>query len=481
MNHRKRYPINLRSLPIFIVLLASICVPSAGFAADTKTKPLNFVFLLVDDLGWTDVGCFGSDLYETPNIDQLAKQGMKFTNGYASCTVCSPTRASVMTGKYPPRTGVTNWISNASMRLKKSEITIAEVLKAGGYATAHLGKWHLAPRGAPDVEDYYPEDQGFDINIGGTHWGAPSSYFHPYQGKKAVPLPPGGKDGDFLTDRLTDEAVAILDKWKDRKFFMYFPYYAVHTPIMGRPDLVAHYTKKIKPGLLHKNTKYAAMIHAVDLSVGRIMKKLDQLGIADHTVIIFTGDNGGLDRKGSPTDNAPLRAGKGSAYEGGVREPTIIKWPGVTKPGSVCDEPIISVDYYPTIAQMAGLTGDAEHNKTVDGETIVPLLKNPKAKLKRDSLYWHYPHSHGGGAKPYGAIRQGDFRLVRFYADGRYELYNLAEDIGEKIDLAAKMPGKAKMLNDKLSVWLKDVGAKFPGPKKAKPKGKPKAKRSKVK
>ncbi|MFT5522495.1 MAG: arylsulfatase A [Pirellulaceae bacterium] len=445
---------------LFIVALTILC----WFAKPLQAEKLNFIFLLVDDWGWTDGGCFGSDVYETPNMDQLAATGMRFTNGYAACTVCSPTRASVMSGKYPPRTGVTNWISDASMKLRHEEVTIAEVLKTAGYKTAHVGKWHLAPRGAPDVADYYPEDQGFDINVAGNHWGAPGSYFHPYtRGTRTLgTMPKGGKEGDFLTDRLTDEAIEIIDDWKDDPFFLYFPYYAVHTPIEGRPDLVEHYKAKIKPGSRHKNAKYAAMVHAVDLSVGRITKRLEELGIADRTAIFLTGDNGGLDRKGNPTENTPLRAGKGSAYEGGVRVPTVVKWPGVTPEGSVNNTPVISVDYYPTMLAMAGLKGDAKHNKMVDGVDLSTILKDPKSNLGRDELYWHYPHSHGGGAKPHGAIRDRDWRLVRFYGSGNVELYNLAEDISEKNDLAAQMPDIANRLNDKLSVWLKDTGAKFP-------------------
>ncbi|MEK6237022.1 MAG: sulfatase, partial [Planctomycetales bacterium] len=415
------------SIKTSLAMLLTALLISPLAAAEKKT---NFVFLLVDDFGWTDAGCFGSDLYRTPNIDRLAKEGMKVTNGYAACTVCSPTRAAIMSGKYPPRTGVTNWISGPNMKLKHEEVSIAEALKQGGYVSAHVGKWHLAPRGAPDVEDYYPLHQGFDVNIAGNHWGAPGSYFHPYttSRKKMGPLPPGGKQGDFLTDRLTDETLKILDGYKDRPFLLYLPYYAVHTPIQGKPDLVEDYKQRVKPGMKHRNATYAAMMHSVDESVGRITRKLDELGIADRTVIFFTGDNGGLDRKGNPTDNAPLRAGKGSAYEGGVRVPTIVKWPGETKPGSVCPEPVISVDYYPTILEMAGIQGDAKHNANVDGMSIVPLLKDSGARLKRDAIYWHYPHSHGGGSKPHGAIRKRDWRLVQFYADKRVELYNLADD-----------------------------------------------------
>ena len=469
MNSIDWYRKCVKAMIVVWVVLAAMGSPRVVEAAPDSSR-LNFIFLLVDDWGWKDAGCFGSDLYETPNIDRLAAQGMKFTNGYAACTVCSPTRAAVMSGKYPPKTGVTNWISGPTMKLRHSEVTIAEALKAGGYKTAHIGKWHLSPRGAKDVASYDPQHQGFDINIAGNHWGAPGSYFHPYTTARKTmgPLPTGGKDGDFLTDRLTDEAVKIISDWKGEPFFLYFPYYAVHTPIQGRPDRVAKYKKSLEAAgkTQHRNATYAAMVEGVDDSVGRIMKHLESLGIADRTVIFLTGDNGGLDRKGNPTDNAPLRAGKGSAYEGGVREPTIIKWPGVTPAGSVCDEPIISVDYYPTMLEMAAIPGDAKHNAQVDGVSLVSVLKQPKARLAQRTLYWHYPHSHGGGAKPYGALRDGDMRLLRFYGSGKIELYNLKDDISEANDLAARMPEKAKALNAKLSAWLKASGAKMPRARK---------------
>lgn len=427
---------------------------------------LNFVFLLVDDWGWRDAGFAGSDLYETPNMDKLAAEGMMFTNGYAACTVCSPTRAAVMTGKYPPRTGVTNFINTSTMKMRLDEVTVAEVLRGGGYSTAHVGKWHLAPRNAPDTTDHYPEDQGFDVNIAGNHWGAPGSYFHPYSSKTrhVGALPPGGKEGDYLTERLTNEALKILDGYADKPFFLYFPYYAVHTPIMGREGVTEKYESKVREGMRHTNAQYASMVAGVDESVGRLRAKLESMGVADRTVIVLTGDNGGLDRKGNPTENWPLREGKGSTYEGGVRVPTVVFWPGVTKAGSVCDEPIISVDYYPTILEMAGLKGDAKHNKNVDGESITRLLRNADAELKREAIYWHFPHNHGGGATPYGAIRAGDWKLIRWYVEDRVELYNLAEDLSETTDLAGKKKAKAADLRKKLDAWLKETGAEVAAP-----------------
>ncbi|MDP6526705.1 MAG: sulfatase [Kiritimatiellia bacterium] len=436
-----------RVFPLFLL---------AGSLLSSAAERPNVIFFMVDDLGWTDFGCYGSDFYETPNIDKLAASGMKFTNGYAACTVCSPTRASLMTGKYTPKHGVTNFIHSKTMKLKHEEITIAEALKEAGYRTAHVGKWHLAPRGVKDYKDYYPTHHGFDINIGGGHWGAPGSYFHPYQGKKAVEnIPPGGKKGDFLTDRLTDETLKIINNWKAEPFFVHLAYYAVHTPVMGKPELVKHFADKA-PGKVHKKPAYAALLRSVDDSVGRILAELEKLGIAENTLIIITGDNGGLM---SQTRNAPLRAGKGSVYEGGVREPTIVRWPGVTPAGSVCDTPVITMDFYPTILKVTGAKGDAAHNKAVDGVDITALLRDPKAKLGRDNLFWYFPHKHGGGARPYASLRHKDMRLVKWFSDNRLELYDLKADISESKNLAKTMPEKAKELDAILTAWLKETNA----------------------
>ena len=444
--------------------------------AEGKQQRPNVIFLLVDDWGWTDGACFGSDLYETPNIDRLVSQGMKFTDGYAACTVCSPTRAAVMTGKYPARLHVTDWIAghnrkNAKLKipdwtkyLPHEETTIAEALKPAGYKTIHLGKWHLTKPDLSMEAAGYPTTHGFDVNIGGGRWGAPGNYFHPFSrvGRVLPFLPKNTKEGDYLTDVLTDAALKQITENKDRPFYVYFPYYNVHTPIQGKPEYVKRYREKIesldtKPR--HRNATYAAMVQSVDDSVGRLMAKLVELGIADNTVIFLTGDNGGLSRV---THNHPLRAGKGSNYEGGVRVPTVVKWPGMTKPGSVSAEPIISVDYYPTILEMCNVAGDAQHNKHVDGVSITGVLKDASAQLDRDAIYWHYPHYHPGGSTPYGAIRRRDWKLIEFYEDNHVELYNLKEDIGEKNNLAASHKAKAKELRDQLHAWRKDVGAQMP-------------------
>lgn len=451
-----------------------------------EAPPPNFLILLVDDLGWTDLGCFGSDYYETPHIDQLAADGIRFMHGYAACTVCSPTRAALMTGMYPGRTNVTDWIPGHqrpraklrppdwTMKLEHRHTSLAEALGAAGYRTAHVGKWHLMPRYEPDVMmDFAPERHGFERNIGGNEWGAPGSYFHPYERadrNRVSPLPAGGQEGDYLTDRLTDEALQILDDFRDEPFLLYFPYYTVHTPIQAKPEDQARFEPLSDPEKRHRNPAYAGMLAALDRSVGRLRERLDELGIAERTVIVFTGDNGGLDRKGpdgrmgNPTENDPLRAGKGSAYEGGVRTPTIYYWPGVTPSGAVSDTPVITVDIYPTVLEIAGVDGDPSHNQRVDGASLAALLRNPDSGLRRDTLYWHYPHYHNGGATPYSAIRDGDLRLVHFYEDDRVELYDLSEDVGEERDLAGTMPEKAQELLDQLNAWRAEVGAQPPVP-----------------
>ncbi|HEY8504251.1 MAG TPA: sulfatase [Gemmataceae bacterium] len=438
-------------------------VPPCAGAGD---RPPNVVLILADDLGWTDLGCFGSDLHETPNLDRLAAQGTKFTAAYAACTVCSPTRAAILTGKYPARLHVTDWIHGHrrpfarllppkwTEHLPRDEVTIAEVLKTAGYATGHVGKWHLG-----DKQEGWPGAHGFDVNAGGTERGSPPSYFSPYK----IPSLPDGPEGEYLTDREAAEAERFIEAHKDGPFFLYLPHHAVHTPIQAKKGLTARYRAKVKPGMRHQNPAYAAMVHSLDDAVGRVLDKLEAMKLADRTVVIFTSDNGGQ-RLRNITTNVPLRAGKGSAYEGGVRVPLIIRWPGVTRPGSVCAEPVISCDYYPTILEITGAKGEREHDRHVDGVSIVPLLKDPAARLERDALFWHYPHYHPGGATPYGAVRAGDWRLVEFYEDNRAELYNLKEDVGEENDLAARMPEKAAELRRRLHAWREAVGAQMPVP-----------------
>lgn len=457
-----------------ILTLLSFALTVGLHAAFAAQKP-NVVLILADDLGWTDLAGFGSDLHETPTLDQLARDGMKFTQNYSACTVCSPTRSALMTGKYPARTHITDWIPGQmpdnpkllvpdwTKFLPLEETTIAEVFKAAGYTTATIGKWHLAKVG---TNESYPEAHGFDVNIAGTDKAAPPSYHAPWN----IPtLTPEGKDGDYLTDRLGEEAASFIERTKDKPFFLYLPHFAVHTPIQGRADLVEKYQKKIKAKgedkLTHKNAAYAALTESMDTAIGRVRAKLAELKLTDRTIIIFTSDNGG---RVPTTSNAPLRVGKASAYEGGVRVPLIVSWPGVTKPGGVSDAPVITMDLFPSLVEMAGLPTSAART-ALDGVSLASLLRGG-AKPARDTLFWHYPHHQHyqlGGAMPYGAIRAGDFKLIEFFNDMHVELFNIRADIGETNDLAAAQPKMADELRARLQAWRKEVGAQMPTPNPA--------------
>jgi len=445
---------------------ATLLGAGQGLAAPSRKK-LNVVFFLIDDLGWTDVSCYGSRFYETPNVDRLAKMGVRFTNGYAACTVCSPTRASIMTGKYPARLHLTDWIAGYkppyaklrspdwNMRLEHSEVTLAEALKADGYKTGFIGKWHLGPEG------YWPDSQGFDVNIGGFWRGSPPSYFAPYR----IPTMREGPKGEYLTDRHAADAEAYIDANAADPFFLYISMYAVHTPIQGKKELTERYkAKAAKMGdYPQKNPTYAAMVQSMDECVGRVLKKLEDKKLVGSTAIFFLGDNGGQCLR-NITRQIGIRAGKGSAYEGGVRVPFLAYCPSVTTPQSVSDEPVISNDFYPTILELVGAQGDPKHNETVDGTSLLPVLRSPSAKLDRGELYWHYPHYHPGGATPYGAIRARDWKLIEFYEDMHVELYNLREDQEEKHDRAAEQPDRAKALRARLQAWRKAIDAQMPVP-----------------
>lgn len=442
-------------------LLAWLGASGPRAAAAQPPKRPNFVFILIDDMGWTDPACFGSDFHETPNIDRLATGGMKFTNAYAACPVCSPTRASIVTGKYPARLKLTNFIAgrrqlqNArvlpadfKLFLELDEVTIAEALKPAGYVSGHLGKWHMGG------VDHFPERQGFDVSVvtAGRHFGS------------VIQNPPPQKlpDDTYLAEFLTDRAVKFIEENKDRPFFLYLCHFAVHIPLEAREKLVAKYEAKAKahPGTRHNNPTYAAMVEHVDQSVGRVMGTLQRLGIADNTVVVFTSDNGGLSVKEGPktpsTTNWPLRAGKGYLYEGGIRVPLIVSWPAGIKARSICDVPVSSVDFYPTILQLARTQGDPKH--VPDGESIVPLLKQT-GTLRRDALYWHYPHFSNQGGMPGAAVRQGDWKLIRFYEDEHMELYNLKEDPGETTDRSRRARGKVAEMRGMLDRWLREVDA----------------------
>ncbi len=460
------------------VLIACVAALAASaFAAPTtaRSQP-NIVFILVDDLGWADGGCFGSEFYRTPHVDALAAAGVRFTQAYAACAVCSPSRAALMTGKYPARMHLTDWIpgeaapKNSRFRIPEwqqhlplEEVTLAKALKRLGYVTGHIGKWHLGGG------EFLPQHQGFDTNIAGGEIGHPASYFWPYgatnDGHRVPGLAAhGGKQGDYLTDQLTDEAVKFIKANQDKPFYLNFCHYAVHAPLMGKQELIDEAADR--PGANgQSNRVYGAMLRSVDESVGRIMQTLEALHLADRTFVIFTSDNGGAVHFGKPpaTANTPLRNGKGSAYEGGLRVPLLMKIPGVTRPGTVCDKPVITMDFFPSLLELAGADRSASRT-AVDGVSLAPLLRGEN-QTPHEALFWHYPHYwNGGKVSPYSVARISDWKLIRFYETGREELYNLSSDLSENHDLAALNPVKRKELSARLDAWLKDVSAQLPPP-----------------
>ena len=464
----------LRQCSAGALALAAGGLGAGRTAADTSRNP-NFVFILIDDMGWRDVGFMGSRYYETPNIDRLAAQGMVFTDAYANAPNCAPTRACLLSGQYGPRHGVYT-VGNSDRgsaagrklipvanrtTLPTEIITLAEALRPAGYRSASMGKWHLGVD-----PDSGPVAQGFDVNVAGNLAGSPTSYFSPYRNKNL----PDGPKGEYLTDRLTEEALAFIEANRARPFFLYLPHYAVHTPIQAKQELVAKYKKK-RPDGGQGNPEYAAMIESVDQGVGALLAKLDQLGLADNTVVVFFSDNGGVGgyrelgiAGGEITSNRPLRGGKGMLYEGGIREPTIVRWPAKVKAGTRCATPVIGLDFYPTFLEIAG--AEKKPGQILDGESLVPLLTGT-GTLKRDAIFWHFP-AYLQGSKgtwrttPCGVIRSGGWKLIEFFEDNRLELYNLADDIGEAADLAEKMPEKAKELHDRLVAWRKAVNAPVP-------------------
>ena len=447
----------------------------------------NFIFILIDDMGWKDVGCCGSMFYETPNLDRMAKEGVRFTNAYASCPVCSPTRASIMTGRYPARLGLTDYIGGNARgklidapyidHLPLEEKTIASALKDAGYRTYHVGKWHLGG------ETYYRERHGFDINIAGCHWGAPRTYFSPYN----IPNFENGPDGEYLTDRITDEAVKLIKNNGDKPFFMYLSHYAVHIPIQTPQSYIKKYEQKAKElgldqqktfeegdffpcehkrdrhiirRLIQSDPSYAGMVENLDENIGRILETVEETGYAQNTVVFFTSDNGGLaTAEGSPTCNLPLSEGKGWMYEGGTKEPLLIKYPNVIKPGGVCDFPITSTDFYPTILDMAGL--DFLPEQHCDGLSFYGLLQDGST-MDRDAIFWHYPHYGNQGGTPGSSVRCGDYKLIEFFEDSRLKLYNLLDDVSEENNIAEDKPNITKQLKEMLSDWRASVEAKIP-------------------
>jgi arylsulfatase A len=445
--------------------LGALAGGAVGAMAAEAKRP-NIVFLLLDDLGWRDFGCYGNTFHETPHLDRLAREGVKFTNAYAACPVCSPTRASILTGKYPARLHLTDWIPgrkqwpNARLltpafeqQLPLKETTIAEMLKPLGYRTASIGKWHLGGEG------FRPENQGFDLNVGGDQRGSTRSYFGPFD----MPNLTATTKDDYLTEKLTEAAEKFIDESAGRTpFFLYLPEYTVHIPLEARQAAVEKYRRRLG-GKDFPNPVYAAMVESFDLALASIRAKLEQRNLTSDTILIVTSDNGGLCYEGGAkapvTDNSPLRAGKGHVYEGGIREPLLIYWPGVTKAATVCDVPVSSVDFLPTIMEMAG--DKASRPGDVDGASLVPLLRG-NAGPKRDGLYWHYPHYSNQGGVPAGAVRDGDWKLIEFYEDGSLELYNLREDPGERRNLVLKEPKRAAELHEKLKRWRSSVNAAMP-------------------
>ena len=450
----------------------------------------NILFILIDDMGWRDLGCFGSTFYETPTLDRLAAEGMLFTNAYASCPVCSPTRASIMSGKYPARVGVTQFIGGHNEGkladvpylhyLPLEEVSVASALRDGGYQTWHVGKWHLGD------EDFYPDRHGFDVNVGGCHRGAPSRYFSPWD----IVTLKDGPEGQYLTDRLTDEAIDLIaQRDTGRPFFLHLSHYAVHVPIQAPEPLVAKYRRKAEVmGLdkveaivegehfppLHKQDQrvarrvvqsdpaYAAMIENLDWNIGRVLRALDKGGVADNTLVVFTADNGGLSTaEGSPTCNFPLAEGKGWNYEGGTRVCQIARWPGVIAPRRWCGEAVTSTDFYPTFLEAAALPLRPEQH--VDGVSLMPLLRG-EGRLDREAIFWHYPHYGNQGGAPAASLVSGRWKLIEFFEEGRLELYDLTHDIGEKHNLVGERPDVVAGLHAKLKAWQKDVEAKIPEP-----------------
>ena len=477
--------VHLKQQVISLLLLMALFLGSCK----TGDNP-NIVFILVDDLGWNDLGCYGSEFYDTPNLDKLATKAVRFTNAYAASPVCSPTRAALMTGKHPARVNITDWIPGMSIsrahdpklippedihNLPLEEFTMAEAFRDHGYKTFFAGKWHLG-----ETEEFWPEFQGFETNKGGTFWGAPrlnseaNGYYSPYNNPRLE----NGPEGEYLTNRLTDESLKFLASAGDAPFFLYLAFYTVHTPIMGCDEYDEYYEEKslqlpgrgemvtreehdTKTRINQSNAKYAAMVRSLDANVGRLIEKLEEQGFADNTIIVFTSDNGGLTTvpRGGPTAVVPLRAGKGWCYEGGIRVPLLISYPGMQHPGETCDVPAVSMDYYPTLLELAGLDFDpAQH---VDGESIVPYLEDPRAKASR-TIVWHFPHYHGSAWRPGSAIRDGNWKLIEFYEDKKVELYDLEEDMEERVDLAGAKPEIATKLKTLMHAELDKMGALYP-------------------
>ncbi|OGF48828.1 MAG: sulfatase [Candidatus Firestonebacteria bacterium RIFOXYA2_FULL_40_8] len=455
---------------------------------NSQRKRPNIILILIDDLGWKDLSVYGSGFYETPNLDKLAGEGVMFTNAYSSCPVCSPTRASIMTGKYPATVGITQFIGGrAEGKLKDvqyldhlplSEYSVAKALKKAGYKTWHIGKWHLGS------EPYYPEHHGFDVNISGCHWGMPKNgYFSPY----GIPNFTDGSDGEYLTDRLTNEAIKLMEQNDGKPFFLNLCHYAVHIPIQAPESLIDKYVKKVKKlgfdkkaafvegesmpcrhlagkkvtrRLFQSDPVYAAMIENLDWNIGRMLDVVNKKGMKDDTLVIFTSDNGGLSTaEGSPTCNYPLSEGKGWMREGGNRVCQIIRWPRVVKPAGICKTNVVSTDFYPTFLEAAGLPLIPKQH--CDGVSLMPLLRGEK-NIDRQYIFWHYPHYSNQGGTPAAAVLDGKWKLIKYFEDNHIELYNIENDLGENTNLYEREIKIAKRLHSALVKWQKSIEAKIP-------------------
>ena len=453
--------------------ILSLCVSFLGFSVMANDRPPNVVFIMADDLGWADLGCYGSRYHKTPQLDALAKSGARFTQAYAGSTVCSPTRAAIMTGRHPARVGITDWLPGRPDRpdqplnrpalvndLPADLPTLPGLLKKAGYRTGLVGKWHLGGKEAT------PQSRGFDVNIAGDETGTALSYFAPFKAAKGDRFMPGlenAPEGEYLTDRLTAEANKFITESKDKPFFLYLAHYAPHTPLKAKPEKLAKY-KAGGPGQ-QGNPNYAAMIESLDDGIGSVLAKLDELKLADNTIVVFTSDNGGLatleNMPAPPTINSPLREGKGHLYEGGIRVPLIVRWPGVSKAGQTVETPVSCLDFLPTFLAAAGQKVET----LVDGIDIRTVFAG--GKLPRDTMAWHYPHYSNQTARPGGAIRVGDYKLIEFFDLNRLELFDLKKDPGEGRNLSAEKPDVVKDLHARLVAWRKEVGARMMTPNPA--------------
>jgi arylsulfatase A len=471
---------NIRYLAVRWVFGCIACMTLVSDGQAERSDRPNIVLILADDLGWSDLGCYGADLHETPCLDQLAQEGVRFTHAYAM-SVCSPSRSTLLTGIHAARIPITIWAEGSKTSppnrplvqarslhdLPHDRVTIASKLRDLGYLTASIGKWHLGEA------SHFPETHGFDIGIGGNHWGAPQSFFWPYRGAgrfgneyRFVPNLEYGQPGEYLTDRLTDEAIRFIDHARDRPFFLYLAHYAPHTPIEAPQADTEYFESKVKPEMKHRNPTYAAMIRRLDHGVGRVMDHLRDNKLDQNTIVIFTSDNGGYvgtDRRSGQsvpvTNNAPLRSGKGSLYEGGIRVPLIVRYPKVTPKATVCVEPVVLTDLASTLLKLGGAK-PIDWDK-LDGKGLTLLLKDPATKLDRASLYFHYPHYYET-TTPVGAIRSGKWKLLEYFEDQRIELFDLEKDPSESTNVAAEYPREADLLLQELKEWRSNAKAEMP-------------------